>query len=148
MNDDALKELANSIVLHAADDYKRAILGEVVDGITPEEMKKDCEEFFDSEWFMMLSQRDPKQLARVTKQNTLSELIDKYDNILKKDRKIKIRVTMPRIKAWKRADGTEIVGKEPLKLDVPDRFIDEILYKMQEQRDELKKELEEVSNGK
>ena len=52
------EELANAIIIQAAKDYRAALRGHRVVGKTPYGTIKDCEKFFKSEWFKILSKAD------------------------------------------------------------------------------------------
>lgn len=49
------EELANAIIIQAAKDYRAALRGRGYSGKTPYGVIKDCEKFFKSEWFTILS---------------------------------------------------------------------------------------------
>ena len=52
--------LANAIIIQAADDYRVALRRLKLNRMSREylQMKKDCEHFFQSEWFKVLSNVD------------------------------------------------------------------------------------------
>ena len=57
--------LANGIVLQAVLDYRKSLKGQqVLKHMSVDEMKKDCEDFFTSEYFSILTKVDGKQLMR------------------------------------------------------------------------------------
>lgn len=49
------EELANAIIIQAVKDYRAALRGEFVNHKSPEWVIKDCEKFFQSEWFTVLT---------------------------------------------------------------------------------------------
>ena len=68
---DPYERLANAIVIQAADDYRSAMKTLRYYPIDREalEKKKDCENFFMSEWFQVLSEADgPTILNRLRKE--------------------------------------------------------------------------------
>lgn len=66
--------LANAIILQAVSDYRKSLRGEKADIYIPvEDMKKDCEKFFQSEWFSTLSKIDGRQLMRKLQEEYASE---------------------------------------------------------------------------
>ena len=56
------EELANAIIIQAVKDYRTALRGHRVVGRTPYGTIKDCEKFFKSEWFKILSKVDGRLL--------------------------------------------------------------------------------------
>lgn len=65
--------LANGVVLQAAQDYRKSLRGQLAcQYVSAEDMKRDCEEFFASEWFKILTKVDGKQLMR--------KLQEEYEN--------------------------------------------------------------------
>lgn len=74
--------LANGIVLQAVLDYQKSLKGQqVLRHISVDEMKKECEDFFTSEWFSILTKIDGKQLMR--------KLQEEHENESKSRRKYK-----------------------------------------------------------
>ena len=57
-------EVAGAIILQAAKDYRSALRGETVDHKAPEIMIKECEKFFRSEWFSLLTKLKGETLIR------------------------------------------------------------------------------------
>lgn len=67
------KELANQIVLRAVTDYRLSLRGQKVDNcVSIQKMIKDCEDFFMSDWYKMLTKVDGERL--------LKELQEEYKN--------------------------------------------------------------------
>ena len=62
MNSKAADNLSNAIILSAVDDYRKARAGERVAGKEPSWVISDCERFFLSEWFTVLTNLDGKTL--------------------------------------------------------------------------------------
>jgi hypothetical protein len=62
------QELANGIVLQAVDDYRKALNGEVYSknfgNVTPEYLIVDCERFFRSKYFHLLTKVDGEYLIQ------------------------------------------------------------------------------------
>lgn len=57
----AYQNLANAIVIQAADDYRNALDGKTYDRYnhtTPERIIKECKRFFHSSWYRMLTKID------------------------------------------------------------------------------------------
>lgn len=52
------RRLANAIILQAMTDYRKALEGEKVNGRDPSIVIGECEHFFRSEWFMLLTNVD------------------------------------------------------------------------------------------
>ena len=61
---DAYESLANAIILSAVNDYRnaRAKLSKGRKNQTSEDMISECERFFKSEWFMVLTNIDGEML--------------------------------------------------------------------------------------
>ena len=67
MNSKAADNLSNAIILSAVDDYRKAlagkrVAGKRVAGKEPGWVISDCERFFLSEWFSILTNLDGKTL--------------------------------------------------------------------------------------
>lgn len=64
------QELANHVVLQAVDDYRKALRGSTCYGYygTPEEMIQDCERFFKSSYFQLLTNLDEEHLIHKLKE--------------------------------------------------------------------------------
>lgn len=57
--------LANAIILQTVSDYRKSLRGRKADPhISVEDMKRDCERFFTSEWFDTLSKVNGKTLMK------------------------------------------------------------------------------------
>ena len=74
---DPYKKLAYAIVLQTVNDYRKALRGEYVAERKPEAVIKDCERFFRSEWFTMLTNVDGKMLIENLRKEVQSDL-DKF----------------------------------------------------------------------
>lgn len=63
---DPYENLANLIILQAVTDYRKALkfLKKHKDDEDALETKRDCEDFFQSEWFRLLSSLDPDYLLQ------------------------------------------------------------------------------------
>lgn len=67
--EEAYRNLANAIIIRAAEDYRRALDGEVYsDWITPASVIKDVEKFFHSPWYRDLTKVDGDFLIEQLKQ--------------------------------------------------------------------------------
>jgi hypothetical protein len=55
-------ELANAIIVQAATDYRNALLGDAYRGKSPEVVISECERFFRSEWYRILTEFDGEVL--------------------------------------------------------------------------------------
>lgn len=65
--------LANAIILQAVSDYRKSLRGiKACHYQSVEYMKKDCEEFFESEYFTILTKTNGRQLMR--------KLQEEYEN--------------------------------------------------------------------
>ena len=65
--------LANAIITQAVSDYRDSLRGKRADkNISVESMLKDCEKFFKSEWFTILTKINGERLMR--------ELQEEYQN--------------------------------------------------------------------
>lgn len=58
MDEQGIRILADNVVLKAVEDYRDALRGRVINHIEPADMIKDCETFFRSEWFSLLTAID------------------------------------------------------------------------------------------
>ena len=57
--------LANAIIEQAVSDYRKSLKGIKADArVSVEDMLKDCERFFKSEWFTILTKINGEQLMR------------------------------------------------------------------------------------
>lgn len=66
--------LANSIVLQGVTDYRKALRGiKIHPTISPEVTKKECEDFFLSEWFSILTKVEGKRLMRELQEEFINE---------------------------------------------------------------------------
>lgn len=66
--------LANAIVLQAVLDYRKSLRGIKADKyMSVEDMKADCEKFFQSEWFSTLTKVNGRQLMRKLQEEYASE---------------------------------------------------------------------------
>lgn len=54
-NEDGLENLANAIILQAVKDYRKALKGYSIDGRNCSSVVSECERFFRSEWFRVLT---------------------------------------------------------------------------------------------
>jgi len=57
-----LEQVANAIILQAVKDYRSALGGGTVNGKSPGDMIAECERFFLSDWFMVLTNLDGEAL--------------------------------------------------------------------------------------
>ena len=64
MFDDFYKDLANAIIIQAATDYRQALrqLACNEDYVPAVKTKRECERFFHSAWFRLLTNADTKYL--------------------------------------------------------------------------------------
>ena len=58
MNQQGLEDLSNAIVLQAVKDYRSALAGGSVNGRDSKSVIAECERFFQSEWFNVLTNVD------------------------------------------------------------------------------------------
>ena len=62
MNETGIEDLSNAIVLQAVKDYRSALAGGSVNGRDSKSVIAECERFFQSEWFNLLTNIDCKYL--------------------------------------------------------------------------------------
>lgn len=55
---DPIQNLANAIIVQAAEDYREALEGGAIRGKAPEVVISECERFFRSDWFLVLTEMD------------------------------------------------------------------------------------------
>lgn len=67
MNHKAVENLCNAIILSAVNDYRKARCGERIAGKEPWWVIRECERFFLSEWFSILTKVDGKTLLEALK---------------------------------------------------------------------------------
>lgn len=71
--DTGYEDLANAIVAQAVDDYRRLLRGKrIIDNLTRKTNIKECEEFFLSDWFHLLTNVDG--------QTIINKLRREYEN--------------------------------------------------------------------
>lgn len=58
MNRQGLENLTNAIILQAVKDYRSALAGSSVNGHDSKSVIAECERFFQSEWFNVLTKVD------------------------------------------------------------------------------------------
>ncbi len=61
-NEEDIENLANAIILQAVKDYRSALAGDSVNGCDSESVIAECERFFQSEWFKVLTKVDGEYL--------------------------------------------------------------------------------------
>ena len=67
------EELANGIILQAVKDYRAALRGEFVNHKSPEWVIQDCEKFFQSKWFTVLTKVDGVMLMNKLREELRNE---------------------------------------------------------------------------
>ena len=70
---DAIDLLANAIIRQAADDYRNLLHGKRITGFTIDEGIKNCEDFFESEDFLLLTDIDGSGLANRIRREVRNE---------------------------------------------------------------------------
>lgn len=65
--------LANEIVIQATKDYRKALRGLKKHKLSSERRINDCENFFRSEWFQILTKIDGELLIRKLKEEHINE---------------------------------------------------------------------------
>lgn len=134
---DGYVELGNAIVKQGAEDYKNAYLGIVTDsqGVkTPEDVMKEVEKFFHSDWYEYLTGVDPDWLLREIKGQALRDIIEDYDHILDPLANIQINFSE------KKGKGNKIVFSHTVAPIHKEYFFETIEW----HRDELKRELDKL----
>ena len=67
------EELANAIVLQACKDYRAALQGEFIGKASPKCAIRECEKFFKSEWFTILTKLNGTMLMNKLKDEVRNE---------------------------------------------------------------------------
>lgn len=62
IDETGIENLTNAIVLQAVKDYRSALAGGSVNGRDSQSVIAECERFFQSEWFNLLTNIDSKYL--------------------------------------------------------------------------------------
>ena len=70
-------ELANAIIVQAAIDYRNALLNEPYRGRSPEFVIAECERFFRSEWYSILTEFDGEVLMEKIRKEVRQRRIQK-----------------------------------------------------------------------
>lgn len=63
MKQQEVDNLVNAIVVQTCKDYRSALAGEKVNGRQPEWVIQECENFFFSDWFSILTKVDPHYIV-------------------------------------------------------------------------------------
>ena len=66
-------DLANAIILRAIDDYRIALKGKKITDMLSVDIIKDCETFFKSDWFKVLTNVDGEFLIRKIREEVKNE---------------------------------------------------------------------------
>lgn len=137
---DAFDNLKNAIVQQAAEDYAAAFMGSKVGGKEPEDMMRECEQFFHSGWYTELTNGaiDGGWLARNVKIRELRKAVKVYDAMLNicNSTIFRATVTFPKEK-----------GKEkpkPMNYTFPPRFAGAIRDTLRIQLETIKAEIREL----
>jgi hypothetical protein len=69
--DDVYQDLANAIVLQAVTDYRNALNGISYNRFPPEKIANDCEKFFKSDYYRMLTKVKGEYLIETLKKEHL-----------------------------------------------------------------------------
>ena len=64
MNEQGIDSLCNGIIVQACKDYRSALAGNNVNGRKPQWVIEECESFFLSDWFSILTKVDPHYIMR------------------------------------------------------------------------------------
>ena len=135
MTDTGAIDLGNAIIAQAAEDYKKAFLGYKVDDKSPEWMMKDCERYFKGDQYESITGVDPDWLMREIKKVALEEIIELYEMAEKPDEKVQIKILLPKHKKEGKSSFT-----------IPPRFMDDFMDTIGWQKDEIKREMENLIN--
>lgn len=73
INDSCYQDLANAIVARMAKDYEDALKGEIIEDMLPEETIKECEEFFTSDIYEMLTKLDGKFIMEAIRRKVAND---------------------------------------------------------------------------
>ena len=63
MIQEGMNNLINAIIVQTCNDYRSALSGENVNGKPPEWVIQECEDFFFSDWFSVLTKADPHYIV-------------------------------------------------------------------------------------
>lgn len=77
---DAYQDLANAIIIQAVDDYRKALNGISYNSHAPEEIVKEIEKFFRSEYYLALTKVNGEYLIQQIRKEELGEEI--YESIV------------------------------------------------------------------
>lgn len=77
---DAYQDLAHAIIVQAVEDYRKALNGISYNSHPPEEIVKDIEKFFRSEYYRALTKVNGEYLIQQIRREELGEEI--YESIL------------------------------------------------------------------
>ena len=72
--------LVTAIVMQACRDYRAALAGKKVDGKDPEWVIQECESFFFSHWFSILTDLDPHYIVDSIREEFDHERKKKHDH--------------------------------------------------------------------
>lgn len=140
---DEYKELMNAIVQQAAEDYAAAFMGSRVDRKNPQKTLLECEEFFQSEWFMDLTNGviDSGWLMQNLKIREMERAAEAYDTILSAGGNVIFQAI---VQFPKKKDEAK---RKDMKYEFPPRFIKGIMDALKKQLDDIKKELGELKSA-
>nr|WP_072514022.1 hypothetical protein [Ndongobacter massiliensis] len=133
-----VKRLAGAIVEQAVKDYGDAFMGDELSpptGQAPEQVLRENENFFRSEWYRKLVDIDGEWLMRKVKIKKMNEAIDVYKKVLEKPT-AEIRLIIPKSK-----EEPRVVYK------IPHRLFPDFAELLRKQIKELEKEKEVIEEG-
>ncbi len=71
-----LEDLKNAIILQAVEDYAKAFLGYKDSELTPDDMMKDCENFFKGDYYKLMTDLDSDLIIKVVKNREIDKVLD------------------------------------------------------------------------
>ena len=139
---DAYDKLKNAIVQQSAEDYTAAFMGNKVDGKEPQDMMKECEKFFHSEWYSALTNGaiDGNWLARNVKICELEKAAKSYESILSVCNSVKLRAAV----SFPKEQGKE--KPKAMTYIFPPKFADAIMDTLRIQLETIKAEIRKLKS--
>lgn len=139
----AYDELKNAIVRQAAEDYATAFMGNTVDNKKPEDMMRECENFFHSDWYRALTNGaiDGDWLARNVKIRELENAEKVYNEILSVCNNTTLRATVN----FPKEKGKE--KPKPMTYIFPPKFVDAVMDTLRIQLEFIKADITQLKYG-
>ena len=121
LHQNAYEDLANAIVIQAARDYADAFWGKDIQDSsnTPEEIMKDVEKFFHSDWYKMLTKSNPDRILQDVKLLELCNAIGYLEKALVDANRLNIKLIVLENKKH---------GVSGMNFTIPPRLMDMFFY--------------------